>query len=104
MHRPRRFPILFVALALALTVVSPLGPDTASAQDDSTTTTAPPIRDSDTGLNDIVPQPNSGQAPENPSDPGGWQQYMVFGLIIGGMALIVLLAWRQSRHARRART
>lgn len=107
MHRPRAFPILAllaIVFGLALTVASPVGVGSAAAQDDATTTTSTPIRDSDSGLNDIIPQPNSGQAPENPSDPGGWQQYMVFGLIIGGMTLIVLIAWRQSVQARRARS
>jgi hypothetical protein len=91
------------AFALALTLVLSLGSTSAMAQDDGTTTTQP-IRDSDTGLNDIVPQPNSGEAPDDPSDRGGWQQFMVFGLIVGGMGVIVVLVVRQSRHARRART
>jgi hypothetical protein len=104
MLRPRALPhlaALVLILGLAVTLV---GADPASAQDDDTTTTSAPIRDNDTGLNDIIPQPNSGQAPEQPSDRGGWQQYMVFGLIIGGMAVIVLLAWRGSTKARRAGT
>lgn len=80
-----------------------LGPAAAQNDDeDTTTTTSQEIRDSDTGLNDIVPQPNSGEAPDDPSDPGGWQQYMVFGLIIGGMAVIVMIVVRQSRRARAA--
>ena len=92
------------ALAIALLLVLSLASASAVAQDDGTTTTTQPIRDSDTGLNDIVPQPNSGEAPDDPSDRGGWQQFMVFGLIVGGMGVIVVLVVRQSRHARRART
>jgi hypothetical protein len=90
-----------VACTIAAVAVFALGLTTAAAQDDTTTTTTP-IRDSDTGLNDIVPQPNSGEAPDDPSDRGGWQQYLVFGLIIGGMAVIVVIVMRQSRQARAA--
>jgi len=79
-----------------------VGAPAAMAQSEDTTTTTTPIRDSDTGLNDIVPQPNSGEAPDDPSDSGGWQQYLVFGLIIGGMAVIVAIVMRQSRRARAA--
>ena len=100
----RRSSRLIGALALALLLVVTLGSASATAQDDDTTTTTQPIRDSDTGLNDIVPQPNSGEAPDDPSDRGGWQQFMVFGLIIGGMGVIVVLVVHQSRQARRARS
>ena len=79
-----------------------VGAPVAMAQSEDTTTTTTPIRNSDTGLNDIVPQPNSGEAPDDPSDRGGWQQYLVFGLIIGGMAVIVAIVMRQSRRARAA--
>jgi hypothetical protein len=90
-----------VAIALVVVTVLAVEPTPVAAQDD-TTTTSQPIRDSDTGLNDIVPQPNSGEAPDDPSDRGGWQQFMVFGLILGGMGVIVLMVVRQSRRARSA--
>lgn len=90
-----------VAGALSAIAVLALVTAPVAAQDD-TTSTSQPIRDSDTGLNDIVPQPNSGEAPDDPSDRGGWQQYMVFVLIVGGLAAIVVLVLRQSRRARAA--
>ena len=89
------------AVALATVVLVGFVPSSAVAQGDDSTTTTQPIRDSDTGLNDIVPQPNSGEAPDDPSDRGGWQQYLVFVLIVAGIGGIVLLVMRQSRNARR---
>jgi hypothetical protein len=99
MRRP--LPLVAIA-ALVLLAALGVGAPAATGQTDSTTSTTTPIRDSDTGLNDIVPQPNSGEAPDDPSDRGGWQQYLVFGLIIGGMAVIVVIVTRQSRRARAA--
>jgi hypothetical protein len=93
-----------LAALISLLVVLGVGAPAAMAQSEDTTTTTTPIRDSDTGLNDIVPQPNSGEAPDDPSDRGGWQQYLVFGLIIGGMAVIVAIVMRQSRRARAAQS
>ena len=98
MQRIIRTLVAGAVVALAALVLSAAP---AVAQDD-TTSTSQPIRDSDTGLNDIVPQPNSGEAPDDPSDRGGWQQYMVFVLIVGGLAAIVVLVLRQSRRARAA--
>lgn len=51
----------------------------------------------------IIPRPNSGQAPDDPGDPGGWQQTMLLLLVMGAIALMVFLAWRESKR-KRART
>ncbi|MCU1351934.1 MAG: hypothetical protein JWM05_1143, partial [Acidimicrobiales bacterium] len=51
----------------------------------------------------IIPTPNSGHAPTGPGDRGGWEQLLTLGLIVGGLALLGLLAWRGSRHARAGR-
>jgi len=50
----------------------------------------------------IIPRPDEGHAPRNPGDRGGWQQSLVFGLVLAGMALLAGLAWRSSRRARTA--
>ena len=109
-HRRRvRRLLAVVVIAAGMSVVgAPAAVPTASAEvatgvpaQDDTTTTMPPVRDGDSPINDILPQPNSGTAPEHPSDRGGWQQFMVFGLLVGGMGTIVLLVWRESRSARR---
>jgi hypothetical protein len=52
---------------------------------------------------EMIPQPGSGRAPEQPGDPGGWQQAAVFGVMVAGMATLALLAWRSSVRARQRR-
>lgn len=50
----------------------------------------------------IIPRPGEGHAPKHPNDRGGWQQFMVLGLMVAGVGLIGGLAWRSSRRARTA--
>jgi len=50
----------------------------------------------------IIPTPAEGRAPENPGDPGGWEQLALFGVLILAFALIGFLIWRTSRKARAA--
>lgn len=47
----------------------------------------------------IIPRPDEGQAPKHPNDRGGWEQFLVLGLIVGSIAAIGGLAWRSSRRA-----
>ena len=49
----------------------------------------------------IIPTPAEGRAPDNPGDPGGWEQLLVLGLVIIGLASVGGLLWRSSRNARR---
>jgi hypothetical protein len=88
--------VVLGALGVVATAIA--APTPAGAQDAPSSTTAP-VRDEDSPLGDIIPRPGSGQAPDSPNDPGGWQQYLVFGLIVGGMAAIVLLVRWESRRA-----
>ncbi len=60
----------------------------------ATTTTVNP------GATGILPRPNSGAAPTNPGDPGGWAQLLLFTVIIGGLLVVGFLAWRSSKRAR----
>lgn len=101
----RRPSILTAALAASVAVAVVLvasGTTPVAGQDEPSTTTAL-VSDEDSPLGDIIPRPNSGQAPDSPNDPGGWQQYMVFGLLVAGMVGIVLLVRRSSRRALAAR-
>lgn len=50
---------------------------------------------------DIIPQPNSGQEPEDAGDRGGVLQGVVFVAILAGLGTIGGLAVRESRRARR---
>ena len=93
--RPALGVLAAVVLAASLAVASPV-----SAQSDpSPDPTLAPL-ESDLPLGDIIPRPNSGRAPDSPNDPGGWQQYMVLGLIVAGVALIIVLVARESRRSR----
>lgn len=49
----------------------------------------------------IIPNPNSGVEPTADGDRGSARQYVVFGIMIGGMCAIVLLVRRESRKKRR---
>ena len=48
----------------------------------------------------IIERPEEGRAPEQPGDPGGWQQLALLGLIVAGLGTVTLLVWRSSRRAR----
>jgi len=50
----------------------------------------------------IIPEPNSGSPPDNPGDPGGWQQLSLLALMIVAVTAIFLLARRESRRKRAA--
>lgn len=98
----RRLAVLLLAVAVLVTgapsmaAAAPL----PSQQDEVTSTTA---SEGDSSVGDILPRPNSGQAPDSPNDPGGWQQYLVFAALFVGLAAIALLVRRESRRARAAR-
>jgi hypothetical protein len=49
----------------------------------------------------MIPQPGTGRAPEQPGDPGGWQQLAVLVVMVAGMAVLAALAWRSSVRARK---
>lgn len=55
--------------------------------------TAPPAQD-------IIPEPNSGHAPEDAGDRGGALQLVVLLLILVGVGVIVTQIVRQARRAR----
>lgn len=98
-HVRRALAALF-ALAVAATGLFALPAPTVSAQPGATTSTLPV---DDRNLGDIIPQPNSGRAPESAGDPGGWLQVSLFFLICGAIVLIVLAVWWQSRRKRQRR-
>jgi hypothetical protein len=50
---------------------------------------------------DIIPMPNSGQAPRDAGERGGWMQEALFFSICGAIAGLGGLAWRDSRRKRR---
>ena len=68
----------------------------AAAQDpSSTTTTTVVVPDQE-----IIPRPNSGDAPHDAGDRGGVLQLAVLGLVVVAIGGAVALVVRQSRRAR----
>jgi hypothetical protein len=49
---------------------------------------------------EIVPQPNSGQAPTEAGDRGGALQLLVLALVVGAVGAVTWHLVRQSRRAR----
>ncbi len=48
----------------------------------------------------IIPRPGEGQAPDEPGDRGGWEQWAVFVALVAGLALIITLIVRSARRNR----
>lgn len=55
------------------------------------------------GAGDPIQRPNSGVAPDDPGDRGGWQQVLVLCLLGGGLVAVGALAGRDIRRKRAAR-
>ena len=77
-------------LALALTTAS------AAAQDPATSTPSTV----EVPTQDIVPEPNAGEAPHESGDRGGALQITVLVLVVVAVAVCVAMVVRQSRRAR----
>jgi uncharacterized protein HemX len=88
-------PVRLAALAL---VVLALTAPPAAAQDPGTTTTSLP----QVPTQEIVPQPNTGTAPEDAGDRGGALQLTLLGLVVVAIGGAVVVVVRQSRRARQA--
>jgi hypothetical protein len=100
--RPRLVVVSVAALvaAAALLVVAP-GAGGAVLQDGggdgggSSTTDDTPVP-----AQDIIPEPNSGRAPDDAGDRGGVLQGVVFLFIVVGVGGMVTLVVRESRRSR----
>jgi hypothetical protein len=103
----RRLVVPVVALLVALLVAAALAfgaPGVAAAVlqggdgeggGSSTTTDDTPVP-----AQDIIPEPNSGRAPDDAGDRGGVLQGVVFLFIVVGVGGVVTLAVRESRRNR----
>ncbi|MGI8940055.1 MAG: hypothetical protein ACR2JF_17935 [Iamia sp.] len=49
----------------------------------------------------IIPRPGEGQAPDQPGDRGGWEQWAVLGALVAGLSLIIAMVVRSGRRQRR---
>jgi hypothetical protein len=50
-----------------------------------------------------IPPPNCGQKPKSPTDPGGWAQFLLLGIVMGGMAGIGIVIARSTAKNTKAR-
>lgn len=86
--RLRALIVAAMVLAVAVTLHAPAP---AAAQD--TPSTGLPTRD-------IVPKPNSGQAPTEAGDRGGSLQLLILALVVAAVTVAVVHLVRQSQRAR----
>ena len=92
----RRALAALLVVATLTVAASVVAAPVAGAQDEPTTTFQPAPSP------DIIPEPNSGAAPRDENDRGGWAQYAVLIGIVVGLGVIVLLVARESRRKRQA--
>jgi hypothetical protein len=91
--------LLAVGVVLSVALAGPVG---ASAM--------PPVRSATTttyafapgGIPSMLPKPNTGTAPRDADDPGGWGQYAVFYGILASGVIIFGLVFFESRRKLRA--
>ena len=88
--------LVSAVLVVALGVVAPAAAQTPEPP----LTTGSSVPDAGQGVPPIIPRPNSGEAPDDPGDRGGWQQLAVLGVVIGGLGLIGVLVVRDARRKR----
>lgn len=63
--------------------------------DDDATTSVTPLPGGD-----IIPEPETGQTPDDPGDRGGGLQIALFVAIVAGVGAIVAIVVRESRRSR----
>jgi hypothetical protein len=97
--RGLRIAVLCAVLLAATASVAGAGTGSPDEPDPTTPTTLPQLPD-DAGH--IIKHPNYGHEPTHAGDRGGWQQGLVVVLLGGGLTVIGLLVWRESRRRRAA--
>lgn len=86
--------VLFLAVAVGVIVL------TTSVNSGERKDTQGQLQEDGGAKPHIIPLPNSGTPPKNPGDRGGWEQFLVMGLIVAGLGVIGVLALRGNRTAR----
>lgn len=103
-----------IALAFAgVVLASGTHAGAAAGQDDGPTTSIPTassnapsivttstLPESNTEFGRIIPSPNSGAEPDDPGDPGGWQQLALFVLVCVVILAMGVWVWWRSRIRR----
>jgi hypothetical protein len=52
----------------------------------------------------IIPQPGEGHAPDDPGEPGGWEQVALFFALVTALGVLIALVVRSTRRAAGRRT
>ena len=82
-------------LAVALAALALTATPAVAQEPGATTTSLAPVP-----AQDIVPQPNTGTAPEEPGDRGGTLQLAVLSLVVVAIGAGVVVVIRQAQRAR----
>jgi hypothetical protein len=98
--------VLFAAVLLGAIAVAFFAGDDAGSG--STTTTAVEVGPDGSTVPvyerpSSLPEPNSGREAEDSGDPGGWEQGLVFALVVGGLLTVGFVVFRGGRRARARR-
>jgi hypothetical protein len=92
-------PSAAVAAAQATTAATTQG-TSLGTQPPAPTSTAP-SDGSPAPIPRIIPLPNSGEAPQDPGDRGGWLQISLFWFVLGALGIVGLLIYREGRSNKR---
>ena len=108
MVRRGRLALIALLVTFAVSVAVPAAaaarPDAPSAiQQVEDPDGDPSTNDTPVPEQDIIPEPNSGRAPEDAGDRGGVLQGVVLLLVVAGVGLIAARVVRESRHSRARR-
>lgn len=92
--------VIVLALGLTLGWAPALASEHPSAGDDVTPSSVPTTLGQDPEGGGMIPEPNSGRAPEDAGDRGGALQTALFFGILGGIGMIAFFIVRESRRVR----
>ena len=93
---------LSLAGANSAAAAAPLTTTASAASGDTATTTTLPV---DQGDRSVIPAPNTGRAPQDAGDRGGWAQLLLFGIMaVGSMIIFGRVLWAGHQRSRANRT
>jgi hypothetical protein len=91
------------AIAVFLLLAVAAAPSAGASQPTRDATTGPTTTFDLSQCGGAIPPPNCGQKPKSPTDPGGWAQFLLLGIVMGGMAGIGIVIARSTAKNTKAR-